>query len=1739
MRAIFVRSWFVRALFAIAILPSGIAAAQSPAPREAVIPAEWTNAGAVVSVREETGKIRFLGTAPGRPLGNAAAREASALARRITASEAARGFLARHGSLFGLRNQSDELRLRSENAAGAGRTVLRFQQVLRGVPVVGGELFVQLNQDQDILSVNGEVLPDVDVATAPLVERAAAQSLAREAVAKRYRIDAVNLRASEPELWIYRPSLIGPGVDVTALVWRMDVMPVDLLPIRELVLIDAARGSLALRFNQVPTSRNRETYTADNGTFLPGILLCDEGDSSCGDSHADAAHRYAADSYDFYSANHGRDSLDDAGATIQSTVHYDFDYFNAFWDGDQLVYGDGCSFPLADDVVAHEFTHGVTDHESALFYYYESGAINESLSDIWGEFVDLTNGGNDTAAVRWLIGENLSGPGCGPIRNMKTPGAFGDPDKMTSPNFYKGSEDDGGVHINSGVNNKAAFLLTDGGTFNGKTVTGLGILKVSKIYYEAQTNLLVSGSDYADLYDALNQACSNLVGTAGITPADCQEVRAAADAVEMTKLPAGFSSDAPLCTGVGQHVDLFSDNLDDSEGANFDAVGPLSAWSMESFYASDGTQHLFGDDSFTNANESAEMNLDVALPGGSAPYLRFEHAFGFEEPNFDGGVLEYSTNNGATWSDAGTLFDHKGYTSTIRLGTGNPLQGRKAFVADSRGYVSSRVKLASLAGQSVRFRWRLGTDGSVSDRGWFVDGVRIYTCSGGVLQFGTGFSKGEAGPAATVTVTRTGSTDGTVSVSYATSDGTADALDYTATSGVLTFPSGVASRSFSVPINNDNIDEANETIHLTLSSPTNFATLGSRDTAELTIIDNDSAGTLQLNASYSVDEAAGTASIAVTRSGGSSGGIEVSYSTTDGSAMSGSDYTAASGTLSFAAGELNKSFLVTILDDGIAEGDESFNVHLSNPTGGAVLGARKSAPVNVFDDEIGVLFDAANFIVSEAGPAATIRVKREGPTAGTVGVSYAASDGTATEGLDYGTTAGTLSLGPGVLSQTFVVPILNDAIVEGSEVLMLRLFSPTGGALLGRYNTAVLTVTDNDPPVLLKFSGASYSASESKPFATITVSRVGSTAGTVGVNYATSDGTATLAGNDYTAASGTLSFAPGVKSQSFTVPITNDTADETNETVSLLLSSPSGGALLGAPFASVLNVLDNDAGGTLQLNLAAYNGNETSGAVMVTVTRSMGSAGGVSVSYATSDGSATAGSDYTATSGILNFGAGEPSKSFTVPILDDAEGEGKETLDIILSAPSGGAVLGPRKKSPLTIVDDDSVSGGTLQLNLAAYKTSEAAGTQTVSVTRSGGAASAVSVDYATTDGSATAGSDYTSTSGTLNFGVNERMKSFVIPILDDASAEGTESLGITLSNPTGGALLGRSTAPVSIVDSEAALQFSMANFSAGEKGAATILVTRTGSSQSTVGVSYAATGGTAAAGSDFTAVSGTLTFGPGLVSRSFTVPIASDTLDESNETVNLALSSPTGGIVVGAQGTAVLSITDNDAAGSLQFKSAVFSASETSALVTITITRTGGTASGVSVDYASGGGSATPGSDYTAVTGTVSFGAGILTRTFTVSVTNDTLDEVTEELILTLSNPQGGASLGAQSSSMVNIADNDVAGKAQFKIGVQSVSEADSSVSIVVTRSGGVASAATVDFATSNGSATAGSDYTAASGTLTFDVSETTKTLSISLQDDASDEGNETINLTLSNPGGGLLLGVPSTAVLFIVDNE
>ena len=246
--------------------------------------------------------------------------------------------------------------------------------------------------------------------------------------------------------------------------------------LRTIALTEHARGRRSILGGMslgVPAGMLRRTiYDAKNTVTQPGTLIRGEGDPETTDIAVTEAYNYSGNTYDFYNQIFGRNSVDDKGMRLDSTVHYSQQYDNAFWDGSQMIYGDGDGelfnrFTLDLDVIGHELTHGVTQNTAALEYSGQPGALNESISDVFGTMVKQWRLGQSVDQADWLIGAGLFTTAVQGValRSMKDPGsAYDDPQigKDPQPKFMKDfvntTDDNGGVHINSGIPNYAFYL---------------------------------------------------------------------------------------------------------------------------------------------------------------------------------------------------------------------------------------------------------------------------------------------------------------------------------------------------------------------------------------------------------------------------------------------------------------------------------------------------------------------------------------------------------------------------------------------------------------------------------------------------------------------------------------------------------------------------------------------------------------------------------------------------------------------------------------------------------------------------------------------------------------------------------------------------------------------------------------------------------------------------------------------------------------------------------------------------------------------------------------------------------------------------------------------------------------------------------------------------------------------------------------------------------------------------------
>jgi parallel beta-helix repeat protein len=320
-----------------------------------------------------------------------------------------------------------------------------------------------------------------------------------------------------------------------------------------------------------------------------------------------------------------------------------------------------------------------------------------------------------------------------------------------------------------------------------------------------------------------------------------------------------------------------------------------------------------------------------------------------------------------------------------------------------------------------------------------------------------------------------------------------------------------------------------------------------------------------------------------------------------------------------------------------------------------------------------IQFNPTAVPVAENAGSVTLTVVRDvGPDPASV--DYTTNPGTATAGAgnDYTTTSGTLNFAAGDLSETFNVPILDDAAVEGSEQFTATLSNPSSDATLGAGNPATVTITDFEPGQVV-FSNATYAVGETGGTVTITVNRVNGSDGAASVNYTTAPGTATPgAGNDYTTTGGTFNWADGdATARTFDVPILDDNAVEGNEDFGVSLNTP-GGATIGTPGTATVTITDDPAG-TAQFSVTSIDTTETAGTVIVTVTRTGGTEGPLSVNYATADGTATAPSDYAPAAGIVTFPAGSAvAQTFNITLVNDNVTEGVEMFTANLSGPGTG-----------------------------------------------------------------------------------------------------------------------------------------------------------------------------------------------------------------------------------------------------------------------------------------------------------------------------------------------------------------------------------------------------------------------------------------------------------------------------------
>ena len=387
----------------------------------------------------------------------------------------------------------EDLVVRQRMLDTLGIAHIRMDQRLGGVPVFGAQTIVHVPADGNRVWMTDGLARDVQVDTRPQLTADQALAFARNRMEGPVDQSAVDLQILRHE-----------GLDY--LTWRVQIwsMSGD-TPAMPVMFVDAHRGDLVWEYSNLQTAKDRDTHDANNGTSLPGTLARQEGDAAILDDAVDDAHDFAGVAYDYYDIHLGRDSYDDAGITITSVAHYSTSYDNAFWNGSQLVYGDGGTFFTylsgALDVVAHELTHAVTENTAGLIYANESGGLNEATSDILGAVVEAYDDGWTVSNDTWLVGEDITQPILGSaLRYMDDPTLDGN-----SIDDYDDYTAGMSVHNSSGIANRA-FVEWE----SDASVT---MEEAGDIWYRALAHYMTPSTTFQQARLATEQAARDLFGS--------------------------------------------------------------------------------------------------------------------------------------------------------------------------------------------------------------------------------------------------------------------------------------------------------------------------------------------------------------------------------------------------------------------------------------------------------------------------------------------------------------------------------------------------------------------------------------------------------------------------------------------------------------------------------------------------------------------------------------------------------------------------------------------------------------------------------------------------------------------------------------------------------------------------------------------------------------------------------------------------------------------------------------------------------------------------------------------------------------------------------------------------------------------------------------------------------------------------------------------------------------------------
>ncbi len=978
----------------------------------------------------------------------------------------------------------------------------------------------------------------------------------------------------------------------------------------------------------------------------------------------------------------------------------------------------------------------------------------------------------------------------------------------------------------------------------------------------------------------------------------------------------------------------------------------------------------------------------------------------------------------------------------------------------------------------------------------------------------------------TITTTKQFASSVTVDI---TVSGTATAgTDYATIGTSVLFPANQNTVTIPIDVTADDLVEGDETVVVTMTGTDNAAvTISATDEATVTIADDDVA-TLSIVVTTQATEDAtdGLLTITTTKQFASSVTVDITVS---GTATAGTDYATIGTSVLFPANQNTVTIPIDVTADDLVEGDETVVVTMTGTDNAAVtISATEEATVTITDDDLATLSIATTTQATEDATDGLLTITTTKQFASSVTVDITVS-GTATAGTDYATIGTSVLFPANQNTVTIPIDVTADDLVEGDETVVVTMTGTDNAAVtISATEEATVTITDDDLATLSIATTTQATEDATDGLLTITTTKQFASSVTVDI---TVSGTAT-AGTDYATIGTSVLFPANQNTVTIPIDVTADDLVEGDETVVVTMTGTDNAAVtISATDEATVTIADDDVATLSIATTTQATEDATDGLLTITTTKQFASSVTVDI---TVSGTATAGTDYATIGTSVVFPANQNTVTIPIDVTADDLVEGDETVVVTMTGTDNAAVtISATEEATVTITDDDLA---TLSI-VATTQAAEDATDGLFTITTSKQFDSSVIVDI-TIEGTATSGTDYTTIATQFTFPSNQ--SSFTIPVnvLTDAIIEGDETIIITITGTNNSDVSGGTSnaATITITDNDIATLSILATTQAQED-ATDGLFTITTSKQFIEATNVAFTvSGTAGEGVDFLTLDRSIEFPAFTNSVSISLPVVSDNLVESDETVTITITSADNvDVIVGSTNSATITITDDDLATLSIVSTTQATEGVTDGLFTITTTKQ--FASPVLVDITVGG-TATSGIDYSAISTQFTFPANQSDYTIPVSVMTDNLVEGDETVVVTMTGTNNGdVTISATDEATITITDDDVA-----ELTILATTQATEDLTdglFTITTTKAFSSAVTVNIGVT-GTATSGADYISLGTSFDFPANSLTTTLPLTVASDDLVEADEAVIVTMTGTNNGAVtISATDEATITITDDD